>query len=163
MARLDSALRMVLRALTMLGLAAIANVVLAQNSPVQIGFAGPLTGASANFGKDLEMGARLAIDEANAANIVINGKPLQLTLDSQDDQADPKAAVQVAQRFVDANVAAVVGHFNSGTTLAASSVYNRGGIPQIIPAASNPSITHQGFKLMYRPYGTDNTVAGAAA
>jgi branched-chain amino acid transport system substrate-binding protein len=163
MARLDSALRMALRGLTMLGFAAIATTVLAQSSPVQIGFAGPLTGASANFGKDLEMGARLAVDEVNAANIVIDGKPLQLTLDSQDDQADPKMAVQVAQRFVDANVAAVIGHFNSGTTLAASSVYNRGGILQIIPAASNPSITHQGFKLMFRPYGTDNTVAEAAA
>jgi branched-chain amino acid transport system substrate-binding protein len=154
---------MVLKVLTMLSLTAIASVAFAQDNPVKIGFAGPLTGPSANYGKDLEMGARLAIDEANGANIMIHGKPLRLILDSQDDQADPKMAVQIAQRLIDSNVVAVVGHFNSGTTLAASSVYDRGGIVQIVPSSSNPSITHQGFKLLFRPYGTDNTVAEAAA
>jgi branched-chain amino acid transport system substrate-binding protein len=163
MARLDSALRTALKTLTMLSLAALTHAALAQSAPVQIGFAGPLTGPSSNYGKDLEMGVRLAIDEANAAHIMIAGKPLQLSLDSQDDGGDPKTAVQVAQRLVDSNVAAVVGHFNSGTTLAASSVYDRGGMLQIVPAASNPKITHQGFKLLFRPYGTDNTVAQAAA
>jgi branched-chain amino acid transport system substrate-binding protein len=163
MARLGPVRQMALRTLAALCLAATLHPALAQGSSVQIGFAGPLTGSSANYGKDLEMGARLAVDEANAAGIVVGGKPLQLALDSQDDEADPKMAVQIAQRLVDSDVVAVVGHFNSGTTLAASSVYNRAGIPQIIPAASNPSITHQGFKFMFRPYGTDNTVAGAAA
>jgi len=163
MARVDSALRMALKTLMMLSLTALAHAALAQSSPVKIGFAGPLTGPSASYGKDLEMGARLAIDEVNAANIMIAGKPLQLTLDSQDDGADPKLAVQTAQRLVDSNVAAVVGHFNSGSTLAASAVYDRGGVVQIVPASSNPKITHQGFKLLFRPYGTDNTVAAAAA
>src|SRR5580698_722042 len=112
MARVDSALRMALKTLTMLSFAAVTHAALALSSPVKIGFAGPLTGPSASYGKDLEMGARLAIDEVNAANILVGGKPLQLTLDSQDDGADPKLAVQVAQRLVDSNVAAVVGHFN---------------------------------------------------
>ena len=161
--KLESALRIVLRSLGALGLATTAQVVLAQTSPVPIGFAGPLTGPSSNYGKDLEMGVRLAIDEVNAAHIQIGGKPLELTLDSQDDGADPKTAVQVAQRLVDSKVVAVIGHFNSGNTLVASPVYNQGGIPQIVPASSNPTITHQGFKLLYRPYGTDNTVATAAA
>jgi branched-chain amino acid transport system substrate-binding protein len=163
MARFETALRMMLKSLTMLSLAAITHAAFAQESSVKIGFAGPLTGPSASYGKDLEMGARLAIDEANAANIMIHGKRLQLTLDSQDDQADPKMAVQAAQRLIDSNVVAVVGHFNSGTTLAASSVYDRSGMVQIVPSSSNPTITHQGFKLLFRPYGTDNTVAEAAA
>ncbi|MBC8740909.1 branched-chain amino acid ABC transporter substrate-binding protein [Paraburkholderia sp. UCT31] len=163
MATFETALRMVLKSLTTLSLAAIAHAAFAQDSSVKIGFAGPLTGPSASYGKDLEMGARLAIDEANAANIMIHGKQLQLTLDSEDDQADPKMAVQAAQRLIDSNVVAVVGHFNSGTTLAASSVYDRSGMVQIVPSSSNPTITHQGFKLLFRPYGTDNTVAEAAA
>jgi len=147
----------------MVCLAALTHTACAQSSPVTIGFAGPLTGPSASYGKDLEMGADLAIAEANAANIMIGGHRLQLALDSQDDGADPKQAVQTAQRLVDSNVVAVIGHFNSGTTLAASPVYDRGGIVQIVPASSNPKITHQGFKLLFRPYGTDNTVAEAAA
>jgi branched-chain amino acid transport system substrate-binding protein len=164
MARLVSIRRKLLKTSTLLCLAAgCAQMALAQTSAVPIGYAGPLTGASSNYGKDLEMGAQLAIDQVNAAHLVVGGKPLQVALLSQDDEGDPKKAVQIAQRLVDSNVVAVVGHFNSGTTLAASAVYNRAGIPQIIPSASNPSITHQGFKLMFRPYGTDNTVAGAAA
>jgi branched-chain amino acid transport system substrate-binding protein len=161
--KLQSALRIVLNSLAAIGLVTSSHIALAQSSPVTIGFAAPLTGASANYGKDLEMGVRLAIDEVNAEHIQIGGKPLVLALNSQDDGGDPKTAVQVAQRLVDSNVVAVIGHFNSGNTLVASPVYNQGGIPQIVPASSSPAITHQGFKLLYRPYGTDNTVASAAA
>jgi branched-chain amino acid transport system substrate-binding protein len=135
----------------------------AQEATVNIGFSGPLTGASADYGKDLQRGAALAIDEANAKKLTIGGKPVTLALLVQDDQGDPKIAVQVAQRLADLNVAAVVGHMNSGTTIAASSVYNRASIPLIVPAASNPALTHQGFKFVFRPYGTDDTVASAAA
>ncbi|MCY0387098.1 branched-chain amino acid ABC transporter substrate-binding protein [Robbsia sp. Bb-Pol-6] len=130
---------------------------------VAIGFAGPLTGPSANYGKDLQLGIGLAIAEANAQKLVIGGKPVTFALLVQDDQGDPRVAVQAAQRLVDSNVVAVVGHFNSGTTIPASAVYHRAGIPHIVPAASNPSLTHQGFAFLYRPYGTDNTVADNAA
>jgi len=136
---------------------------MAQATTVEIGFAGPLTGGSANYGKDMEMGAQLAIAEANAEKMTIGGKPVTFDLHSEDDQGDPRMAVQAAQRLVDSNVVAVVGHFNSGPTIAASAIYNRAGIPQIVPASSNPSITRQGFKFLYRPYGTDDTVAESAA
>ena len=41
---------------------------------VKIGHVAPLTGGIAHLGKDNENGARLAIDDANAKNIVIDGK-----------------------------------------------------------------------------------------
>ena len=161
--RLGSTLRIAFSHLAIFGFASMTHIAWAQSNPIKIGFAAPLTGASANYGKDLEMGVRLAIDDVNAAKITVDGKPLQLALDSQDDAGDPKTAVQVAQRLVDSNVVAVIGHFNSGNTLVASSVYNQAGTPFVVPASSNPAITKQGFKLLYRPYGTDNTVAQAAA
>lgn len=65
--------------------------------------------------------------------------------------------------MVDANVAAVVGHRNSGTTIAAFSMYNRAGIPSMSPTASNPALTHQGGRLLFRPYGTDDIVASIAS
>src|SRR5436190_2572779 len=41
---------------------------------IKIGHVGPLTGGIAHLGKDNENGARLAIEEANAAKIKIDGK-----------------------------------------------------------------------------------------
>jgi len=41
---------------------------------VKIGFASPLTGAQANYGKDNQNGAQLAIDELNAQGLTIGGK-----------------------------------------------------------------------------------------
>ena len=57
---------------------------------VRIGFASPLTGPQAHYGKDNENGARMAIDELNAKKIVIGGKPVRFELVVEDDQADPK-------------------------------------------------------------------------
>jgi hypothetical protein len=39
-------------------------------------------------------------------------KPAELM--SEDDSADPRTGMTVAQRFVDANVSAVLGPYNSG-------------------------------------------------
>ena len=40
---------------------------------VKIGFASPLTGPQANYGKDNQNGAQMAIDELNAQNLTIGG------------------------------------------------------------------------------------------
>ena len=83
---------------------------------VTIGVAGPLTGSIAHQGKDDENGVALAIDQANAKKLVIGGKPVVLRMMSEDDQGDPKLGTLVAQKLVDAKVAAVIGHLNSGVS-----------------------------------------------
>jgi len=45
---------------------------------VKIGHVGPMSGSQAHFGRDNENGARLAIDELNAQNVVIGGKKNQI-------------------------------------------------------------------------------------
>ena len=75
---------------------------------------------------------------------------------AEDDQADPKMAPVVAQKLADAKVSAVVGHFNSGTTIPASKIYSDAGIPQISPSATNPKYTEQGFKTAFRVVANDN-------
>ncbi|BFG79781.1 branched-chain amino acid ABC transporter substrate-binding protein [Paraburkholderia terrae] len=122
---------------------------------VKIGHVAPLTGGIAHLGKDNENGARLAIEEINAKGLVIGGKPIALSLDAQDDAADPRTATQVAQMLVDDNVVAVVGHLNSGTTIPASRIYNDAGVVQISPSATNPAYTTQGYKTAYRLVATD--------
>ena len=130
---------------------------------IKIGHVGPLTGGIAHLGKDNENGARLAIEEANAAKIKIDGKDAKLVLVAEDDQADPKVGTTVAQKLVDAKVAGVVGHLNSGTSIPASSIYNAAGIPVISGSATNPKLTEQGFKQQFRVVARDDQQGPAIA
>jgi branched-chain amino acid transport system substrate-binding protein len=130
---------------------------------VKIGHVGPLTGGIAHLGKDNENGARLAVDEANAAGIKIDGKAVKFTFVAEDDQADPKVGTTVAQKLVDAKVAGVVGHLNSGTSIPASPIYNQAGIPVISGSATNPKLTEQGFKTQFRVVGRDDQQGPAIA
>jgi branched-chain amino acid transport system substrate-binding protein len=132
---------------------------------VVIGSVAPLTGGIAHLGKDNENGVRLAIEEANAAAIKIDGKDVQFDLISLDDQADPKVGTTVAQRLVDTKVAGVVGHLNSGVTIPASAVYNAANppIPMITGSATNPQLTEQGFKNVFRVVGRDDQQGPAIA
>jgi branched-chain amino acid transport system substrate-binding protein len=57
----------------------------------------------------------------------------------------------------------VVGHLNSGVTLPSSPVLNKCGIPQLTGAATNPSITQQGFKNFFRLIANDNAIGGGMA
>jgi branched-chain amino acid transport system substrate-binding protein len=130
---------------------------------IKIGHVGPLTGGIAHLGKDNENGARLAIEEANAAKLKINGKEVQFVLVAEDDQADPKVGTTVAQKLVDAKVKGVVGHLNSGTSIPASPIYNKAGIPVISGSATNPTLTEQGFKNQFRVVGRDDQQGPAIA
>ena len=147
----------------------LAAVPLAQALPasnvlqVRIGTVSPLSGPSAHAGKDIENGARMAIDELNAKGITLSGSRVQWVLQPEDDGADPKTGVVVAQKLVDAKVAAVVGHLNSGTTVPASKIYANAGIPQITPAATTPVYTNQGFKTTFRVVANDKLIGRTLA
>jgi len=135
----------------------------ADATEIRIGHVAPLTGCNAHLGKDNENGARLAVEEANAANIKIGGKAAKFVLLPEDDQEDPKVGATVAQKLVDAKVAGVVGHLNSGTSIPASPIYNQAGIPVISGSATNPKLTEQGFKNQFRDVGRDDQQGPAIA
>lgn len=130
---------------------------------VKIGVSGPYTGGAASYGKDFESAVKLAIDEANAAGIKLGGEAVRFELISEDDAGDAKQAVSVATKLVDMRVAGVVGHLQSGATIPASKVYHDAGIPQVAPAATNPTLTRQGFKTAFRVIGDDQQVGTAMA
>ena len=133
----------------------------AADGVIKIGHVGPTSGAIAHLGKDNENGARMAIDELNAANITIGGKPAKFELLAEDDAADPKQGTAAAQKLVDAKVNGVIGHLNSGTTIPASQIYNDAGIPQISPSATNPKYTRQGYAGAFRVVADDTQLGGA--
>ena len=130
---------------------------------IKIASVAPLTVKTPHLGKDNENGVRLAVEEANAAKLKIDGKDAKFVLVSEDDQGDPKVGTTVAQKLVDAKVAGVVGHLNSGVTIPASVVYNQAGIPMITGSATNPEVTERGFKVTFRTVGRDDQQGPAIA
>jgi branched-chain amino acid transport system substrate-binding protein len=134
-------------------------------SVVKLGYAGPLSGAQAQYGKDMENGLTLAVEEFNATHPKIGGKEVKFQLISEDDQADPRNGTTVAQKLVDDGIQGMLGHFNSGTTIPASRVYNQAGIAQIAMATA-PEYTQQGYKTAFRMMTSDTqqgSVIGAFA
>lgn len=156
-------MNMTLRVTVAAAIAAAAGVALAQDMVVKIGHVGPTSGGIAHLGRDNENGARLAIEELNAAGVTIGGKRVKFELVAEDDAGDPKQGTAVAQKLCDMKVAGIVGHLNSGTTIPASKIYNDCGIPHVTPSATNPSLTKPGYNTTYRIIANDLALGAGLA
>jgi branched-chain amino acid transport system substrate-binding protein len=132
----------------------------AQGGEIRIAMAGPLTGDQATIGEQMRRGAEMAVADLNAAGGVL-GRRIVLTM--EDDACDPRQAVAVANRIVARNVAFVVGHYCSATSIAASDVYADAGIPQVSPGSTNPRYTERGLGNVFRVCGRDDQQAAVAA
>jgi len=129
---------------------------------VKIGFAAPLTGDNAIYGEGMKRAVEMAIAEVNESGEAAEAG-YEFVLAAQDDQADPKQAVNVANLLVgDPEVVGVVGHFNSGCSIPASPVYEAAGMA-MVSVSSNPQLTAQGFSTVNRIVAKDDAQGGAAA
>jgi branched-chain amino acid transport system substrate-binding protein len=126
----------------------------ADETVFKIGVMGPVTGSQAAVGKDDENGVRLAVEKVNAQKIMVGGKPLRLDLSTMDDAADPRTGVTVAQMMIDQGVKVVFGPYNSGVAMATSKMFDSAGVINAI-VATNPQITAQGFKYVFRFAASD--------
>lgn len=148
--------------MTAIALLSAVGTVAAQEITVKIGHSGPLSGAQSFAGKDNENGVRMAIEELNAKPITVAGKKLKFELLSEDDQADPKTGVSAAQKLIDNGVKFVAGPYNSGVTIPASRVYSDAGVV-VATVGSNPKITEQGYKNLFRVNASDTQLGGKMA
>jgi branched-chain amino acid transport system substrate-binding protein len=127
---------------------------------IKIGHVAPVSGPNSHLGKDMENGARMAVEDLTAKGVKIGGKPVKFVIQFEDDAGDPKQGTTAAQKLVDAKVQGVIGHLNSGTTIPASKIYYDAGIPQISPAATSPVYTKQKFNTAFRVVANDNKLGG---
>ena len=138
-------------------LATVALGALAVQAPamaeVKLGVAGPLTGPNASVGEQYRRGAEAAVKALNAAGGV-NGE--QVALVYGDDASDPRQGVAAANELVGEGVVAVIGHYNSSVSIPASTVYAEEGVLQITPGSTNPQLTEQGIKTVFRTCGRDD-------
>ena len=148
---------------SMLALSVVAGASFAQEAKVvKIGFSSPLSGSQASAGKDNQGGLQMAVERLNAQGVTVAGKKVRFELLAEDDQADPRSGVTVAQKLVDAGVKAIIGPYNSGVTIPASKIYNDAGIV-MATVASNPKVTEQGFSYVFRVAASDSQLGGKMA
>lgn len=121
---------------------------------VKIGVAQPMTGPLAALGADMKNGVQLAVDELNAKGFKIDGKRVKLEVVTVDDKSNADTGKAVAKTLVDANVVAVVGHLNSGVSIAAAPVYAEAGIAQLA-ISTKPEYTQLGFPTTLRLVAND--------
>ncbi len=127
---------------------------------VRVACVGPMTGEQAKQGKDMEEGARLAVEEWNAKGGVL-GKKIELLVG--DDAQDPKQANAVANKMFTQGVVIVDGHYNSSCTIPASEVYNQRHMVCLTPASTNPQVTDRRYPTIFRVCGRDDQQGRAAA
>jgi branched-chain amino acid transport system substrate-binding protein len=123
--------------------------------------AAPLSGFQANGGQTVLGGAKLMAEQLNKAGGLLG---YQVKVIGMDDESDSDVAVTVAEQIGEAiggknRIIGVIGHYNSGQTLAAMEIYQ--GLPIVIitPTASEVSITQRGYRNFFRVNANDATQA----
>ena len=123
---------------------------------VQIGFAGPLSGSSAQMGQSQAHAVELALAEINARGVTAGGRPLLFKLLTQDDRGDIHTATLVANYLVKSEVVAVIGHWNTAASMRAAPIYHAAGIAQIAPGSSGRQYTQNAYADSFRIVGHDD-------
>ena len=142
--------RAAIASLTLLAAAGMPGLALAQlaGEPVVMGVSGPLTGPAAQYGAQWRKGFDLAVEQINDSG-GIDGRPLEYIF--EDSQNDPRQSVAIAQKFVaDPKIVVELGDFSSTSSMAASAIYQRGGLVQFGFTNSHPDFT-KGGDYMWTP------------
>ncbi len=149
----------ILRKLAMVPALASLVGIMACSRQVTIAVPVPLTGDQAAQGEDVLHGAQLAVDQWNAKGGVLGNK---IKLVSADDQGDADTAASLAKDWGNEKVAAVIGHYNSSSTLAALEVYYAKRTLMITPSSTNADVTKNGYPTIFRVCGRDDQQAKVA-
>jgi branched-chain amino acid transport system substrate-binding protein len=133
------------------------NAQIGEGKALTIGIAVPMK-ADATGALEMLRGVAQAQSEINSSG-GINGAMLKVTI--ADDADEAKTATEVAEAFgKDENILAVIGHFSSGSTLAAAEIYKNKQLVNVSPVSSSVKLTNFS-KYNFRTIPSDH-VAGRA-
>jgi len=114
----------------------------AETGPLVIGAYLSMTGSTATFGITTERGARMAVDELNAAG-GIRGRKLELAV--LDTQGKADEAGNAVARLIDVNKAvALLGEIQSSLSLVGGRIAQRRQVPMVSPSSTNTKVTEIG-------------------
>jgi branched-chain amino acid transport system substrate-binding protein len=129
----------------------------AADKTVKIGITLPLTGADAEDATKIKNGAMMAIEEANASNLIPGYKLEVVIYDSGTataGQYDPAQAATNTKKLVSDNaVVANIGPQMSGEGKAMSPILSEANLATITPSSTNPDITNPAMAAQFRPKG----------
>jgi branched-chain amino acid transport system substrate-binding protein len=114
--------------------------------PIVIGLVDEVTGPQAEAGVLQAQGAKLAVDEINAAGGIL-GRQVELRI--EDNQSNNATTVLAYNKLVEAGVVAVVGPLRSTQVQAASPTIAKSKIPALI-GGSDPSLTRVNNPWIFR-------------
>jgi branched-chain amino acid transport system substrate-binding protein len=120
---------------------------------IKIAVAGPMSGDYLFFGEQMALGAELAVADINEAGGVL-GQSVELNI--LDDACDPEQAKAVADLAVVSGMVFVAGHWCSSSSIPAGQIYGDAGILMITPASTNPKLTDEGGRNIFRQSGRDD-------
>ena len=125
----------------------------------------PLSGVQANAGQAVAGGVRLAAEELNRTGGLLGYKVVVRALDDESDNAVALKQVAQVQQALKAgeHVLGLIGHMNSGQTLATMEHYKGMAIVVITPTASEQSLTKRGYTNFFRVNANDGVQASVDA
>ena len=117
----------------------------------------PLSGFQANGGQTVLGGVRLAAEQINRDGGLEGYRVVVQPLDDESDSDVAVAQVDQIQAALQsgAEVLGVIGHLNSGQTLAAMTLYSKMDLVVITPTASEQSLTQKGYTNFFRVNAND--------
>src|SRR5271156_6253847 len=130
---------------------------------VKLGFANPLSGTYAAYGKNELIGCQLAIEQINAKGGILGRQAEVLVEDSTS--GDAGTAVQKSRKLIEGDkVDFLLGNVNSALALAMAQVSNEKGILHIVPGGHTDAITGAGcYWNVFRVCNTTQMEANAVA
>lgn len=124
-----------------------------QSDDIVIGEFGPFQGGIADFGKTMDQGVSLAIDEINGGGGIL-GKKVQLK--KADDRSEASEALSAVEKLITKDrVVGVIGEVASTNTWTAAPAAQTNKVPFITPASTNPKVTTVG-DYIFRVCFTDD-------
>lgn len=125
----------------------------------------PLSGFQANGGQTVLGGVRLAAEEINRRGGLLGYRVVVRPLDDESDSEVAVAQAGQVQTAIDQGerVLGVIGHLNSGQTLAAMELYKSMPLLVITPTASEQSLTGRGYTNFFRVNANDAVQAAVDA
>ncbi len=117
----------------------------------------PLSGFQANGGQTVLGGVRLAAEEINRSGGLLGYRVVVRSLDDESDSDVAVAQIETIRAALAQGdkVIGVIGHLNSGQTLAGMEEYKDMPFLVITPTASEQSLTARGFRNFFRVNAND--------
>ncbi|MGB3425989.1 MAG: high-affinity branched-chain amino acid ABC transporter substrate-binding protein [Castellaniella sp.] len=132
----------------------------AQAKDLDIAVVGPITGPVAQFGDQVKDGIEVAAKAINDQGGVL-GRKIKLVY--IDDACEPKQAPAAANRVLNDKIQFVIGHVCSGTSVAASPIYEESGVLMITGGSTAPEVTEgKGYHYVFRTIGRTDQQAPIA-